>query len=237
MKIQHLHPWDVDVAEARKIQERLRERVVYQKISLSSIKRIAGADVSFDKSMKDVGFAAVCVFSFPGMQLQEKVTISAPVSFPYIPGLLSFRESPPLLEAFRQLNQWPDVILMDAQGVAHPRRFGAASHIGVLLDCPTIGCAKTCLIGEYTPPDYRKGEWTPLLHNGEEIGRVLRTRNGVDPVFVSVGHLVDADSAIQVVLACVHHYRIPEPLRMAHTLSNTFREQCLHSSEGSPGLF
>jgi len=236
MNIRHLHPWDVDVAEARKIQERLREEVVFQKISLPSIKWIAGADVSFDKSVKDVGFAAVCVCSFPGMQLQEKVTISASVSFPYIPGLLSFRESPVLLEAFRRLHQWPDVILMDAQGVAHPRRFGAASHIGVLLDCPTIGCAKSCLIGKYAPPGYRKGEWTPLVHESEVIGRVLRTRNGVDPVFVSVGHLADLDSATQVVLACTQRYRIPEPLRMAHTLSNAFREQCLHPSEGSSRL-
>lgn len=228
MKFRSLHRWDVTPKEAVQLQRKLRDRVAIEPTQISKIRTVAAADVSFDKKRPDVAFAALVVCSFP--DLQEIARLYAPVriTFPYIPGLLSFREVPPLLKVFGVLqspicNLKCDVILVDGHGYAHPRRFGAACHLGLSLDIPTVGCAKSVLVGDYREPALNSGSWSPLIHNGETVGRAVRTRVGVAPVFVSVGHRVDLDSATEIVLACVRKFRIPVPQRAAHLLSNQLR--------------
>jgi deoxyribonuclease V len=176
----------------------------------------------------DVGFegdgtvtrAAVAVLSFPGLALVEHAIARLPTSFPYVPGLLSFREAPAVLEAFARLRVRPDLILYDGQGVAHPRRFGIASHVGLLLDLPSIGVAKTRLIGDHGRVPVTKGRWTPLRDCDEVIGAVLCSRSHVKPLYVSIGHRVTLDTAIRYVMACVTRYRLPETTRFAHRLAS-----------------
>jgi len=184
---------------------------------------VAGADVSFSKYDPTL-FAAVVVLELPEFREVDRASVIGTAEFPYIPGLLSFREAPVLLQAFEKLQTTPDVVLFDGQGLAHPRRFGLASHMGLLLDIPAVGCAKTYLVGEYESLGPKKGDWAPLVHRGEVVGAALRSRDDVAPIFVSIGHKVDLETAIRVVMACLGGYRIPEPLRRAHLLVNEIRK-------------
>lgn len=221
MKTERTHRFDVGYDEAVAIQEELRREVV-RTGSLRNVRLVSGADVSYAKRAVTM-YAAVVVVEWPSGEVVEEVTAERAAEFPYIPGLLSFREMPALLEAFGKLRSRPDVIIYDGHGVAHPRGFGIASHLGVLLDVPTIGCAKSRLVGEHAEPGPDKGAQTPLTLDGKAIGAVVRTRANVKPVFVSVGHRIGLRSAVRLVLDCATRYRLPEPTRLAHVLSNTAR--------------
>jgi deoxyribonuclease V len=214
VKALDLHPWDVSTAEAVEIQRKLAPRVVREGIP-TDVRRIAGVDISVRRGSAD-GRGAVVVLRYPEMEVEEQVVVEARVAFPYVPGLLSFREIPVLLEAFRQVKEKPDLVLVDGQGLAHPRRFGIACHLGLLLDLPAVGCAKSRLCGEHRPPAMEAGSSVPLTDGDEVIGAVLRTRNGVSPVYVSIGHRIALDEAVAWVLRCCRGYRIPEPTRLAH---------------------
>jgi deoxyribonuclease V len=217
------HRWKVSPEEARLIQESLRHKVVFRPLNLRNVRTVAGLDQSYHPTLRNRVFGVAVVFSFPDLQINEVSIAESQTIFPYVPGLLSFRETPVLLKALKGLKRRPDVIIADAQGYAHPRRFGAASHVGVLTGIPTVGCAKSRLIGLYDEPGPNRGSWSALVDGDETIGAVVRTRDRVAPVFVSVGHLVDLPSAIALVLATTSKYRIPEPIRAAHNLSNLAR--------------
>ena len=178
-----------------------------------AVTTVAGVDVGFKGELAQ---AAIVVLSFPDLEPLDSCLAEVPVTFPYRPGLLAFREGPAVLAAIDKLGGRPDVWLFDAQGLAHPRRLGLASHLGVLLDQPSIGCAKSVLIGRHSPPGNERGEWADLISRGEVIGSVVRTRPGSRPVVVSIGHRIDLPTARQLVLACSRGYRLPEPTRLAH---------------------
>ncbi len=217
------HPWDVNVREAFAIQEKLREQLSSRDgFILRKIRWIAGGDVAYETG-RDTIFGAVVVLSFPDLAIREEKWVKGKVMFPYIPGLLTFREAPVLLEAFSLLRQSPDVVFLDGQGIAHPRGFGLASHVGLLLGLPSLGCAKTRLVGEYQPVEKRRGAFTSLWYEGKKVGAVVRTRAGVKPVFVSPGHKITIATAVRLVLASCKGYRIPEPIRMAHQFANRLR--------------
>jgi len=213
-----LHRWDLTPKEAAALQAELAARVVRED-ALGEVRRVAGVDVGFEDEGR-VTRAAVAVLDFPGLALAARSVARAPTRFPYIPGLLSFREAPAVLAAFARLRTRPDLVLYDGHGIAHPRRFGIASHVGLALDTPTIGVAKTRLVGEHKAPARRKGAWVPLVDRGETIGAVLRTRAGVAPLYVSVGHRVSLASAVRWVIACTTRYRLPETTRWAHHLAS-----------------
>lgn len=189
---------------------------------------VGGADISYNRG-SEILYAAIVILRLKDLLFVETVGHRAQTSFPYIPGLLSFREVPVLLETFKKLRHKPDLLLCDGQGIAHPRRFGLASHLGLLLDRPTIGCAKSRLIGTAPEPSSRRGSATTLKDKGEAIGKVLRTRDRVRPVYVSIGHKIDLDTAVSVVLRCSPRYRIPEPTRQAHHEVNRIREHLSRS--------
>jgi len=218
MRIRHRHPWDVTAAEAIALQQRLRNEVVADD-RFTRIDTVAGVDVGFEKRGA-VTRAAVAVLSLPGLELQEYAIAHRPTEFPYIPGLLSFREVPAVLDALQRLSRLPDLLLCDGQGQAHPRRFGIACHLGVLSDLPAIGVAKSRLIGTYAPLAESKGSRQPLYDKGEVIGTVLRTRYGVRPLYISVGHRIALDTAVDYVLRCTTRYRLPETTRAAHKLAS-----------------
>lgn len=211
-----LHPWDISPREAIQIQQDLRSRVS-SRHDPSEIRYIAGADIAWDRNgPKDYsGYAGVIVFEFPSLREVERVSAYAHGTFPYVPGLLSFREIPLLIPAFEKLTIEPDVILVDGQGIAHPRRIGIASHLGLIFNKPAIGCAKSRLIGTHREPALPRGSRARLLDEGETIGTVLRTRDGVNPIFVSIGHKMDLKHAISLTLACSDGFRIPKPTRLA----------------------
>jgi deoxyribonuclease V len=210
-----LHPWDVDPAEARAIQRRLSREVREEPLEAAAVRMVAGTDLSFDRG-SDEAFAGIVLLALPGLEVVERRGLRTRTPFPYVPGLLSFREAPPLIAAWRQLERRPDVLLVDGQGRAHPRRFGIACHLGLLLDLPAIGCAKSILVGTHAPVGEAPGDWSPLVHAGETVGAALRTRRGVAPIYVSVGHRVDLPSALALVLRCLGPTRVPEPTRQAH---------------------
>lgn len=210
-------------AEGRELQVELRDRLLLRPPQGFSPKLVAGADLSIVRG-RDVGHAAIVVVDAESMRPVDQATASIKVDFPYVPGLLSFRELPPLAAAWERLNVRPDVLIFDAQGFAHPRRFGLACHGGLLFDLPSIGAAKSVLVGEHGELSETRGSTAPLLHEGEEVGRAVRTRKGVSPIYVSVGHLMDLDTAVDVVLRVSPRYRIPEPIRRAHRLSNQVRK-------------
>jgi deoxyribonuclease V len=212
----NLHPWNVTPREAIAIQNELRGRVVREG-EYRGIHYVAGADIAWDRLTK-TGYVGVIVFRYPSLEVVEEVTLKGPADFPYVPGLLTFREAPLVLEAFSRLTIEPDVVFIDGQGVAHPRRIGIASHLGLCLNKPTIGCAKSRLIGEYREPGLKRGSRSRLMDKGEVIGVVLRTRDNVNPIFVSVGHLISLPEAIRLTLRCNDGYRIPKPTRFAHQL-------------------
>ncbi|UCH92243.1 MAG: deoxyribonuclease V [Candidatus Aminicenantes bacterium] len=224
MKVKRLHPWNAAPAEAVKIQEKLKERVSLDDAfdHIESIQRIAGVDVNYKKDT-DKATAAVVVLSFPGLALLDSQVVEGEVSFPYVPGLFSFREIPLLIPALEQLTTLPHLVIVDGQGIAHPQRLGIASHLGILTDIPTIGCAKSRLIGTYNEPAKEKGAHTYLYDKGEIIGAVVRTRTNVSPVYVSGGHKISLQTAVQVVLHCATKFRLPEPLRAAHHMSRSFQ--------------
>ena len=221
MTIKQLHSWDVTPTEAVALQKQLRDQVILQPLP-KNIELVAGADISFNK-FSAVIYAGIVVVRLPNLEVVATSGIVTTTKFPYVPGLLSFREIPPLLEAWEKLKVRPDVMLLDGHGIAHPRRLGIASHAGMILSLPTIGCAKTLLVGKYEIPAEAAGSFSPLLDKGETIGAVVRTKNRVNPIFVSPGHLADIPTAIDLALRCGKGYRIPEPTRLAHLFVNALR--------------
>ncbi|NUM45758.1 MAG: endonuclease V [Anaerolineales bacterium] len=215
LPLYHEHPWNPSPDEAVQLQNQLKKEILHQPLP-EKIERVGGLDVRY---VDGCARAAAVVFEFPTMKVAAQAVLEIPVSYPYIPGLFSFREVPPLLAAMEGLAALPDVWLCDGQGIAHPRRFGLACHLGVLLDLPTVGCAKSVLIGTHAPLAPERGSIAPLMENGEVIGMAVRTRDKISPVFVSVGHRADLDSAVRLVLACGRGLRLPEPLRLAHWLT------------------
>ncbi len=221
MHIHHRHDWNVSTAEAKALQIDLAREIVYDRpIDSSAVRLVAGVDVSV---RNNVSQAAVVVLTFPDLQLIETVRTQGPTPFPYVPGLLTFREGPVLTDAFAQLQNEPDVFIFDGMGRIHPRRIGIASHMGLWLDKPTIGCGKTHFIGDYSEPGANKGDYSPLTDAGELLGVVLRTRTHVKPVYISVGHMVDLQSAIHLILACTPKYRLPRPIRLAHNTAGDYK--------------
>ncbi|QLE54248.1 deoxyribonuclease V [Nostoc sp. TCL26-01] len=219
MKIYQPHAWPVTVEEAIVIQEKLRNQVITQDELEQPVEYVAGVDMGFTAD-GTISRAAVAVLSFPDLQVIETHLAYRPTSFPYIPGFLSFREIPAVLDALEKMQTTPDIILCDGQGIAHPRRFGIASHLGVIINIPTIGVAKSLLIGQHQELPATRGSWQPLIHQGETIGAVLRTRVGVKPVYVSSGHKISLATAIDYVLRCTPKYRLPETTRVADKLAS-----------------
>jgi len=223
MRQPELHRWDVSQEEAVEIQKRLRSQLDLQS-EPEKIETVAGIDVSYDKG-SDWLFAAIVVLRLPDLQVINTASTTTLVPFPYVPGLLSFRECPAVLQAWEKLQLKPDCLMCDGQGIAHPRRLGIASHLGLWLDLPSIGCAKSLLVGSYQEPGEKRGSLTPLVHRKEQVGVVLRTKDRVAPVFVSQGHKISLNKAMEIVLACCTKYRLPEPTRQAHLLVNELRRQ------------
>jgi deoxyribonuclease V len=221
MKNPLLHPWKVSPAEAIQIQEELRKRLLLAPLK-SPLKKIAAGDVSYSRG-DDRVYAAFLLFSYPDMDLLEIASARGRAPFPYIPGLLTFREAPVLIKAFSRLKAKPDAILVDGQGIAHPRSMGIAAHLGLLLDLPSIGCAKSRLMGIPEEPAPDRGSAVPLLAGGRTVGMIVRTRTGVKPVYVSPGHKIDLKTSVKIVLSLCRGCRIPEPLRQAHIFVNQLR--------------
>lgn len=212
------HPWDVTPKEAIAIQQRLRGEVICQGAP-QTVTSVAGIDVGFPPG-RGMTRAAVAVLRYPHLTRCDQAVVELPTRFPYVPGLLSFREVPAVLAALERLQRLPDLLLCDGQGIAHPRRFGIACHLGVLTGIPSIGVAKSRLIGEHDAVPEARGAWVPLHHQGEIIGAVLRSRAGVKPLYISPGHRTDLESAIRWVMACTPRYRLPETTRQAHHLAS-----------------
>src|SRR5215467_2217102 len=221
-----LHRWELSEQEATTLQSHLSAFVVTEDRLSQTIRKIAGVDLAYD----DCGpraYAAISLIDAASGEAERVITATVESPFPYLPGLLSFREIPALVAAFEKLDLSPDLVLCDGQGVAHPRGFGLASHLGVLYDLPTIGCAKTRLVGESVEPGRSRGNWAPILFAGRVVGAVLRTQVGVKPVYVSPGHRISALTACQWVLRLCRRYRIPEPLRLADQAVNRMKRQAV----------
>lgn len=232
-----LHPWDVSPEEAIEIQKRLRSQLDLKTDPQLEIETVAGVDVAYDKAANRL-FAAAVVMRLKGLEILESATAVREATFPYIPGLLSFRESPAVLEAWSKLYRKPDCLIVDGHGLAHPRRFGIACHLGLLLDLPSIGCAKSRLVGWYQGPGPKRGDFEHLYHQGEVVGAVLRTKEGVEPVFVSQGHKISLKKAIEVVLLSSTKYRLPEPTRQADLLVSELKRNRLKGGGApQPSLF
>jgi deoxyribonuclease V len=239
MYYKRLHSWNLSRTQAVELQKELRQQVRIEPIT-NPVSLVAGCDVSFNR-FSDVVYAGIIILRLPDLRVVDYATAVAKTSFQYIPGLLSFRETPALLEAWQQLKTAPDVVMLDGQGIAHPRRFGIACHFGLLTDMPSIGCAKTLLVGRYEEPGQAAGSYTLLVDKGEAVGAALRTKDSAAPVFVSIGHRMNLTTAIELTLRCVKGYwadvsatlfalkptsprhRIPEPTRAAHILVNALR--------------
>ncbi len=219
------HTWNVTPKEAIAIQKKLQSEVKIQKFN-KEIKYIAGADISLNRFSKII-FAGIIVFKYPELIPVEHALLETETNFPYIPGLLSFREVPALLEVWKKIKQKPDVLIMDGQGIAHPRKLGIATHLGILLDVPTIGSAKSLLYGIYTEPDRKAGSMSYIYdkyNQTEAIGAALRTKDNVKPVIISPGHKIDLEQSLEIIRKCVKVHRIPEATRLAHELVNQFRK-------------
>lgn len=223
MEIRYLHSFDVTYQEALAIQETLRAKLVLSDDRDLPIKIIAGADISYAKN-SDLFFAAVVLCSYPEMEVIEEAYAMGRAAFPYIPGLLTFREGPALLAAFAKLSHVPDMVIFDGQGIAHPRGMGLASHMGLFLNIPTIGCAKTRLVGSHDEAGEKAGSHVPLIHDNRIIGAVLRTKDRIKPVFISPGQGISLQKAVDVTLSCCRGYRLPEPVRRAHLAVNRSRQ-------------
>jgi len=221
MSSRRLHDWNLTPREAIEVQQRLRGLVRIIPLA-RDIHTIAGADISFNR-FSDTIHTGIVVLSLPDLRVVETAGVRGTAKFPYVPGLLSFRETPSLLEAWDQLKTKPDVLMLDGQGLAHPRRFGIACHVGVLLDLPAFGCAKSILVGRHDEPGLDAGSRSPLVDRDEVVGVALRTKRKVNPVYVSAGHLIDLPSAVDLALRSTTTYRQPEPTRQAHLLVNRMR--------------
>jgi deoxyribonuclease V len=221
MKIHPLHRWDLNEKEAVALQRELAARVETQ-TPVDRCDLIAGADISYNR-FSTTCHAGVIVLRTADWSVVERQGVVGEMTFPYVPGLLSFREAPFLLKAFARLESEPDIVMIDGQGIAHPRRLGIASHIGLWLDRPCVGCAKSILRGKFENLGREAGSTAPLIDRGEVVGRAVRTKNGVQPVYVSVGHKIDLDSAVRWTLDAARGYRIPEPTRQAHLYVNSLR--------------
>ena len=209
------HSWNLTPSEAIALQQQLRKKIRKSgALRPNQLKTIAGADCAFDHTGR-YGFAGVVVYRYPELEVLRRVGRRSRVTFPYVPGLLSFREAPLLLAAIEKLDKLPDLFIFDGQGIAHPRRIGIASHMGLLLDRPSIGCAKSRLIGQHRTPGQKPGSSAPLTIDGEQVGNVLRTKRGCKPVYISVGHRINLAQATEIILTCVGKYRIPIPTRDA----------------------
>ena len=217
LTLHHVHPWDVSPKEAIAIQRELAGKVQPAPLT-TDVKHIAGVDVSVSG---DAFQTAIVVLELKSLEVVDEAVWRGNVPFPYIPGLLSFREMPAILPALEKLSIWPDVFMTDSQGLAHPRRFGLACHLGVMLNMPAFGVAKTRFIGRYKEPGLSKGSRSPLEDKGEIVGSVVRTRDKVKPVFISLGHLTTLEDAVRLTFASTTKYKIPEPTRLAHKLSKT----------------
>ena len=220
-RYEKLHEWDLAPREAVELQKRLRGSVRLGPLG-RRVETVAGADISFNKFDPTI-YAGIVVLRLPSLEVVEEVGVVSESRFPYVPGLLSFRETPSVLEAWAKLKTEPDALMLDGQGFAHPRRFGIACHVGLLIDRPTLGCAKSVLVGKFDDPPPERGAWTPMIDKGETVGAALRTKSKVQPVYVSAGHLIDLEGAIDLTLACDGGYRQPEPTRRAHLLVNALR--------------
>lgn len=218
MQILQRHAWQLTTAEAIAIQQQLKDEVVTED-NLGAVNYVAGVDMGFEAD-GTISRAAVAVLSFPDLQLIESAIAFRPTTFPYIPGFLSFREIPAVIDALETISTIPDLIICDGQGIAHPRRFGIACHLGVLIDIPTIGAAKSLLIGKHEELDASRGSWQPLKHRSETIGAVLRSRTATKPLYISSGHRVSLPTAIDYVLRCTPKYRLPETTRIADKLAS-----------------
>ncbi|MCE5243379.1 MAG: endonuclease V [Syntrophobacteraceae bacterium] len=217
------HEWDISPQEAISLQKSLAQDVRLQPLP-EHIEILGAADIGYVPSVERLA-AAVLTFRWPDLTILERVHVIAPILFPYIPGLLSFREVPPLLEAFQQLRRPPDVLLCDGQGIAHPRKLGLASHLGLCLNLPTVGCAKKLLCGRHDPLDLHRGNYVPLRYRKETVGFVFCSRDGVKPIYISPGHLADFDTSLELVRQCLGRFRIPTPLRHAHNLATELRQK------------
>jgi len=218
----NLHNWNVSPSEARNIQSKLKDNIVISPLN-RDVQFVGGADVSFDKGSNLV-FAAIVILQLPDLTIVERKGVSEIVEFPYILGLLAFREGPPVIHSWEKIQSKPDVMMFDAQGIAHPRRMGLATHIGLYLDIPSVGCAKSVLVGQYQEPGEKVGEFTLLEYKDGVVGAAVRTKYRVNPVFVSIGHKVELSDAVNLVLQCSGGYRIPEPTRQAHLAVNKLRQ-------------
>ena len=219
MRPEPLHGWSLSVREAIDLQSRIACGVI-RKDRLGPVRLVAGVDVAYDRrGRSSIARAAVVVLSFPDLAFVEQAAIEVAVDFPYVPGLLTFREAPAAIAALARLAHRPDVLLCDGQGLAHPRRLGFAAHLGLFLDTPSIGVAKSVLIGTYAEPGPAKGDWSPLIDKDEVIGAALRTRAGTRPIYVSIGHRVSLPTAISLVLGCTTSFRLPQTTRAADRLS------------------
>ncbi|HEY2784438.1 MAG TPA: deoxyribonuclease V [Fimbriiglobus sp.] len=216
-----LHRWDVTPVQAVELQRKLASQVDVSR-PLGRLRTVAGCDISYNMR-SPILFAAVVVVRVPDLEVVELVAVKKEVSFPYVPGLLSFREAPPLLAAFGKLKTKPDAVMLDGQGLAHPRRFGLACHLGLWLDLPTVGCAKSRLVGEFVEPGIEAGDTSPLMDRGEKVGVMFRSRRKVKPVFISPGHRIDMAGAVEVVRRTLSGYRMPAPTRLAHIAANAAR--------------
>jgi deoxyribonuclease V len=221
MRIRSLHSWDLEPKAAVALQRELAARVETGP-ALDEVELVAGADISYNRFSPTIYAGVVIVRLTDGAVLERRGVVTE-TAFPYVPGLLTFREAPAVLEAFSKLKYKPDVVLFDGQGYAHPRRIGLASHIGLWLNLPCIGCAKSRLIGEFRPPKREAGATADLIDKDEVIGKVLRTKTGVNPLYVSIGHKIDLESAVRLTLRACRGYRMPEPTRQAHLFVNELR--------------
>src|SRR5918912_1269435 len=229
-----LHEWNLAPREAIELQKQLRARVRVEPLK-KKIETVAGADISFNK-FDPVVYAGVVVLRLPTLEVVEEAGVVSETRFPYVPGLLSFRETPSVLEAWAKLKTEPDALMLDGQGYAHPRRFGIACHVGLLIDRPTLGCAKSVLVGRYEEPGEERGSRSPLVDpkTKETIGAALRTKTRVQPIYVSPGHLIDLEGAVELTPACDGRYRPPEPTRRAHLLVNALRRGEREPTSESP---
>jgi deoxyribonuclease V len=219
MKIKKLHDWNLSPREAIELQKQLAFEVIQVDAFDAPVKTVAGIDLGYD-AKNDTSRAVVVVLSFPELELIESAEALLPIQFPYVPGLLSFRETPVAIKALEKLKTAPDLILCDGQGLAHPRRFGIACHIGLIADVPTVGVAKSILVGKYESLGLTRGSVAPLIHKNQQIGTVLRTKDNVQPVYVSVGHRINLETAVKYVLECTPKYRLPETTRLADKMAS-----------------
>ncbi|MBF2074535.1 MAG: deoxyribonuclease V [Synechococcales cyanobacterium C42_A2020_086] len=231
MEVRLRHDWDLTPEQAIALQQDLRQDILTTD-DLGSVSTVAGIDVGFEES-GTITRAAVVVLSFPELRLVAQAIARRPTCFPYVPGLLSFREVPAVLDALQNLSTMPDLLLCDGQGTAHPRRFGIACHIGLLTGLPAIGVGKSLLVGRHTEVPDQKGAWVPLQYQGDTIGAVLRTRIGTKPLYISPGHRISLPTAIDYVLRCTTKYRLPETTRYAHKLASETPAAQLESNPGT----